>query len=329
MADIQKKERIKGRKNFPTQEIDPINFIEDEEVQKMVKSKDTIKFNQDDFVKLYNCVHCGECSAEKERIMLKQKFLEDGNSFEGLDEIIECFKRNRTPYPTNKMRIKRSEGIPETSDTLFFMGCLSTIRIPKYTEHALQYLLQNNIDFTILNTEICCGYPWYVSGRTEEFETSKKENIEIFENYKRVICLCPACYYVYNTFYKPEMNKKVEFKYVSDYLKPSETKKSGKVSVQHLCQLMNRGREGVEKMVESVLIKSGYEVLNVPHWCCGGGIGFMHRIDTIDAIARKRMQDFKGDFCTTYCVSCWWILERYSKLCKIEPKAKDIFELLL
>jgi hypothetical protein len=58
----------------------------------------------------------------------------------------------------------------------------------------------------------------------------------------------------------------------------------------------------------------------------------MHRTDVIEAVARKRMEDFDRedvDFATTYCVSCWWILRRFSKQCKIHPKAKDIFELLL
>ena len=132
-------ERIKGRKNFPTDDVDPKNFIPDERIKEMVKNLENVKFNQDDFLGLYNCVHCGECETELERIRLKQKFLEDGNTFEGLDEIIDNFKRYRSPYPTNKMRLKKPDGIPKASDTLFFMGCLSTIRIPRYTEHALQY----------------------------------------------------------------------------------------------------------------------------------------------------------------------------------------------
>lgn len=61
-----------------------------------------------------------------------------------------------------------------------------------------------------------------------------------------------------------------------------------------------------------------------------GGLGYMHRTDIIEKIARKRMEDYKGgDFASTYCPSCWWILARFSKLCKIKPKAKDLFELLL
>jgi len=288
------KERIKGRKNFPTEEVDPDNYLSDDEVRNLTKNKETLKFVQEDYYKLYNCVHCGECDTEEERLLLKQRFLEDGNSVDGLDDMIECFRKYRTPYPSNKMRIRTPEGIPKESNTLFYMGCLSTIRIPRYTEHSLKYLLKQKVDFTILDKEICCGWPWFASGCFQEFETCKEENIEIFEKFKTVICLCPACYFLFNKYYKPSMKSEVEFKYISEYLKPSDTK-------------------------------------NIPHWCCGGGLGYMHRTDVIDKIARKRLGDFDeagGDYCTTYCPSCWWVLARYSKLCRIKPKAKDIFELL-
>ena len=326
------KERIKGRKNFPTEEVDPDNYLSDDQVRNLTKSKETLKFVQEDYYKLYNCVHCGECNTEEERLLLKQRFLKDGNSVEGLDDMIESFRKYRTPYPSNKMRIRTPEGIPKESDTLFYMGCLSTIRIPRYTEHSLKYLIKQKVDFKILDKEICCGWPWFASGCFQEFETCKEENIEIFEKFKTVICLCPACYFLFNKYYKPSMKSEVEFKYISEYLKPSETKKSGKVGVQHLCQLMNRGTKGIDKLVNNTLEKSGYEVVDIPHWCCGGGLGYMHRTDVIDKIARKRLGDFDeagGDYCTTYCPSCWWVLARYSKLCKIKPKAKDIFELLL
>ncbi len=325
------KERIVGRKNYPTDEVDSKNFINDESVKDLLSKKDTFKFSSDDYYKLYNCVHCGECETESERISLKQKYIEDGNSFEGINEMREYFEKYRSPYPTNKMRIKRYKGISSESDTLFFMGCLSTIRIPQYTQHALQYLIQQEIDFTILDTEICCGWHLKISGLRNEYEICVKENREIFNTrkFKEIICLCPACYYLF----KNEMEGlNAEVKYISDYLKPSNGRKSGRVGVQHLCQLKNRGKEGVDEIIDNILKKIGYDVVNVPHWCCGGGSGWMGRTDVIEQIAHKRMSDFNRedlDYVTTYCPSCWWILRRFSKQCKIHPKAIDLFELLL
>lgn len=325
------KERIKGRKNYPTDEVDPENFLSDETVRDIIRKKDKIQFKSDIYNKLYNCVHCGECETENERILLKQKYIEDGNTFEGIKEMIEYFENYRSPYPTNKMRIRPPKGIPRDSDTLFFMGCLSTIRIPQFTEHALQYLMQQEIDFTILETEICCGWHLKISGLIKEYETSVEENRELFNSkkFKEIICLCPACYYLF----KNEMDGlNADVRYISDYLTPTNVRKSGKVGVQHLCQLMNRGKEGVETIVDDILRKIGYEVLDVPHWCCGGGSGWMGRTDIIERVARKRMSDFDRedlDYITTYCPSCWWILRRFSKQCKIHPKAVDLFELLL
>ena len=325
------KERIKGRSNYPTDEVDPENFLSDESVKQLINNKEKIKFKSDDYYKLFNCVHCGECETESERISLKQKYIEDGNTFKGINEMVEYFEKFRSPYPTNKMRIKRFKEIPMESETLFFMGCLSTIRIPQYTQHALQYLIQQEIDFTILDTEICCGWHLKISGLNKEYETCINENRELFNSrkFKEIICLCPACYYLF----KNEMGGlNAEVKYISDYLRHSNKLKSGRVGVQHLCQLMNRGKKGVEILIDKILRETGYDVIDVPHWCCGGGSGWMGRTEVIENVARKRMSDFDRedlDYVTTYCPSCWWILRRFSMQCKIHPKAKDLFELLL
>ncbi len=326
------KKRIKDRENYPTKEIEPENFISDQKVKELVNNVENIKFEKKDFYKIYNCIHCGECPTEEKRIQLKQIFLKQGYSFEGWEELVDNFKKYRTPYPTNKMRIKLPEGIPEDSTTLFFMGCLSTIRIPNYTENAIKYLLKKEVNFTILDEEICCGWPWYVSGSLNELNTCMSENIEIFENYDRIICLCPACYHLFKNEYLSILKNKPEIKYISDYLTPTIEKKTGNVAFQHLCQLMFRGGEKTDKFVENIFKQSGYNIIDIPHWCCGHGIGRMHRIDIIDKIGEKRIEDFDKDnidYVTTYCVSCWWWLDRYGKKFKIKPKIKDIFELLI
>ena len=58
--------RIKGRKNYPTDEVDPENYISDEDVRKLVETKQDYKFTQEDYYKIYNCVHCGECETEEQ-----------------------------------------------------------------------------------------------------------------------------------------------------------------------------------------------------------------------------------------------------------------------
>lgn len=325
-------QRIKGRENYPTKEVDPNNFITDEEVREMIKNIDSIEFSKDDYYRIYNCVDCGECDTEEDRIRLKQKYVEQGYIFEDLENMRQCFEKYRTPYPMNQMRMKIPDGIPEESNTLFFMGCLSTMKIPRYTQHALEYLLHREVDFTILDEEICCGWPWYVSGSNKELERCMKENIEIFSNYEEIICLCPACYHLFRNDYADAMDKQIKIKYITDYLRPAREEKSGNVAFQHLCQLKFRGFDNIDKFVEGIFKKSGYNVIEVPHYCCGHGIGRMHRLDVIDAIGELRIKDYDQeniDYVTTYCVSCWWWLYRFSKKYRIQPEAKDIFELLM
>ncbi|MBD3193958.1 MAG: hypothetical protein GF317_02815 [Candidatus Lokiarchaeota archaeon] len=324
--------RIKGRENYPTKEVDPDNFIDDKDVNEMISNIDDITFQKEDFYRLYNCVDCGECPTEKDRIRLKHKYIEQGFTFDDLEDMRKCFEKYRTPYPMNEMRIKIPEGIPKESDTLFFMGCLSTMKIPRYTQHALEYLLYHDIDFTILDKEICCGWPWYVSGSNRELEVCMSENIEIFKDFNEIICLCPACYHLFRNDYLEVMDNKIKISYITEYLRPSKEKKTGKLAFQHLCQLEFRGKDQIDSFVEKIFEKSGYEIIDIPHYCCGHGLGRMHRIDVIDAVGELRIKDFDKeniDYITTYCVSCWWWLYRFSKKYRIHPKAKDVFELLM
>jgi len=317
------RQRVPGRHNYPSKHVDPGNFLENDEVSRMLGPGETI--SQDDAPSIYNCVHCNECGTSHERALLAKKFIDNGFTFDGKDELERNFKGTDTPYQSNKMRIRPPPGIPERSDRLFFMGCLSTIKIPKFTEDALKYLLSRGIDFTILKTEACCGYPAYAAGLFGEYERVKAKNAALFAKYEEVVCLCPACYFLYTSDY-PEM--KTRFSYISEYLTPPATKKTGSVSVQHMCQLQNRGHPEVSGQTNELLKASGYDVKDVPHWCCGGGKGYMYRTDVIDKIAETRMHDFTGDYMTTTCPGCYWVLKVYGARCKVEPRLKDMFELL-
>ncbi len=98
----------------PCRDVDPDNFITNEEVIELLKTKDNYKFKQEDYFRVYNCVHCGACGTHYERFLLKQKFLEDGNKIEGLSEQIETLEKFGTPFKYNKSRIKPLKGIKKT-----------------------------------------------------------------------------------------------------------------------------------------------------------------------------------------------------------------------
>ena len=57
---------MKGRKKYPTEEVEPGDFLDNDEVKRLLETKDTFKFKQEDELKLLNCVHCNECDTSEE-----------------------------------------------------------------------------------------------------------------------------------------------------------------------------------------------------------------------------------------------------------------------
>lgn len=324
----------------PCRDVDPDNFITNEEVIELLKTKDNYKFKQEDYFRVYNCVHCGACGTHYERFLLKQKFLKDGNKIEGLSEQIETLEKFGTPFKYNKSRIKPLKGTNENSKTLLYFGCFTTVKTPKYGENTARYLLSKNVDFCILDQEICCGYPILCTGEIDTYNLMVDRNKELFKEkgFEKIITVCPSCYMVFKKHYA-DLGIKIE--YFTEYLTLSEEKKSGDIIFQHACPLKYIEFPGIEEKLKKIYEDSGYNVVNVPHYCCGGGVGHQLRVDVAEMIARKRMEDFKeiGDqiskikenssFITTYCPDAFWILKFYGKKQIIKYQLKDPCDLLM
>jgi len=324
----------------PCRDVDPDNFITNEEVIELLKTKESYKFKQEDYFRVYNCIHCGACGTHYERFLLKQKFLEDGNKIEGLSEQIKTLEKFGTPFKHNKSRIKPLKGTNENSKTLLYFGCFTTVKTPKYGENTARYLLSKNVDFCILDQEICCGYPILCTGEFNTYDLMIDRNKELFKEkgFEKIITVCPSCYMVFKKHYS-DLGIKVE--YFTEYLTRSEEKKSGDIIFQHACPLKYIEFPEIEKKLKKIYEDSGYKVVDVPHNCCGGGVGHQLRTDIAEMIARKRMEDFKevGDqiskirenssFITTYCPDAFWILKFYGKKQKIKYQLKDPCDLLM
>jgi len=324
----------------PCRDVDPNNFITNQEVIELLKTKDSYKFNQEDYFRVYNCVHCGACGTHYERFLLKQKFLKDGNKIEGLNEQIETLENFGTPFKYNKSRIKHLNGINEKSKTLLYFGCFTTVKTPKYGENIARYLLSKNVDFCILEQEICCGYPILCTGEFNTYKLMVNRNKELFKEkgFEKIITLCPSCYMVFKKHYN-DLGIKIEF--FTEYLTLSEEKKSGDIIFQHACPIKYVEFPGIEEKLKKIYEDSGYKVVNVPHNCCGGGVGHQLRTDIAKMIALKRMEDFKekedqlsemreySSYITTYCPDAFWILKFYREKQKIKSQLKDPCELLM
>ena len=331
VIDYKNYKKVQDRKVCPTKEVDEKNFIEPDLAWFLNIFSNLFKRNKKNFNDVFNCVHCNACETSNSRYYLKRKLHDAGLVAKDTKMMIESYKECYAPFGSNKYRLKIPEDLPKKSETLVFMGCLSYTKIPRFTLNAIKYLQSQKIHFTILGTEVCCGIPLLDSGEKEILNELIDMNVQMFNNggFKEIICICPACYEVFNNkeIYKGRIKPKVSF--IADFLKPLKNKRTESVSVQHLCQLHYRGRPDVQGNVNKVLEDSGFKLMDgEKHWCCGGGMGIMHITDTIDKLARIRVNDFNGDILTTYCPSCYHVLKLYSRKEKIKPKLIDTFKLL-
>ena len=325
--------------NCPCRDVDPDNFVTNEDVLKLLETKTDYKFTQGDYLRLYNCVHCGACGTHSERFLLKQKFLKDGNKIQGLNEQIEVLKNHGTPFKLNKSRIKPIEGINVKSKTLLYFGCFTTVKTPVYGRNIAEYLISKNIDFNVLEKEICCGYPILCTGEIDTYDLLIERNKKLFieMGIEKIITVCPSCYMVFKKHYQ-ELGIKIE--YFTEYLKPRVGKNKGNLIIQHACPLKYIEFPGLEEELKQLYEESGYNVIPIPHNCCGGGVGHQLRTDISEMIAIKRMKEFKdngdinsesGDtvsYITTYCPDAYWILKFFGKKQKSKHKLVDMCELL-
>lgn len=279
--------------------------------------------------KLYNCIHCNRCRTSEARIKLKRRMFDRGqvpNDFEGLFQSYEKFD---TPLNQDTKRIRKFNEIPTHSSTLLFLGCFSSIKSPELAEHAIEYLLKQKVDFTILEKEICCGLSLKSSGEKRLYDELKEKNLKVFQEkgFKEIICICPACY---NMFRKNYKNSGIQIRFITEFLTPLKSNNALKsVNIQHSCHLRYEGKKKLVKNVEKVLVKSGFQVNKTPHWCCGGGMGSIYINKTIEKIGRLRAHDFTEHIVTTYCPSCYWMLKVYGRKEKQPYELLDIYQLLM
>ncbi|MGQ4874625.1 MAG: heterodisulfide reductase-related iron-sulfur binding cluster [Promethearchaeia archaeon] len=324
----------------PCREVDPEHFISNKELKWLIENKDKYKFTQQDYFRIYNCIHCNECGTSEERFLLKEKFLKDGGKIEGLNETISNIERFGTPFFKNKSRIEIPAEVEEQKDTILYFGCFTAVKTPNYGKSIMDYLLAKGIEFSVLEKEVCCGYPILCNGAIDSYKKLVECNKDIFrsEKIKEIITVCPSCYIVF----KKELSElNIKVRYFTEYLTRSEQKKDGNLAIQHACPLRNGEIPGITEKIEKIYEESGYNVLReIPNRCCGGGIGHQLRTEIIDAIANKRMEDFiniikqnkispnKKNYITTYCPDAFWILKVFGKRKKIPFKLKELCELL-
>ena len=114
------------------------------------------------------------------------------------------------------------------SDTLLFLGCMSSFRVKESASASYELLKRANYPFKIIKEEPCCGEYVYSSGELQKSKEIFRENYNYFQKLgiKRIITTCGGCVYAFQNVYPkfiPEWD--IEVKHIIQIITDLEKEK--------------------------------------------------------------------------------------------------------
>lgn len=243
---------------------------------------------------------------------------------------------------------KRLEWLPEPfvgkeSDTVFYVGCLGSYVVRDAAASAYLVLKKLGVDFMILEDEGCCGTFMYECGDVDLARELFARNVERFATLgvKRILCLCPACYKCFDSFYRELLGETgFSVHHIVEAIHDRLTATPGllekvqrKVAYQDPCRLA-RG-EGIVAEPREVLGLCGAEVEEMdPNrdgaMCCGAGGGVMtvYR-DLSTRVASRLLGMTPTEAIVSSCPFCVFSLNRAAKAGEMTKRVTYFTNLLL
>ncbi len=199
----------------------------------------------EELIAIYTCTSCSSCDlvcpqdipisemihASKTRLVeldqapldvhknIIKGILEKGNSVNGNpEERLDWLPEN---YKNNELFEDKE------SDTLLFLGCMSSFRVKESASASYEILKRGGYDFKILRNEPCCGEYIYSAGNLELSKQIFNENFALFKKHgiKTLIVTCGGCLYAFNNIYpKYVENFDINVKHVVQIIRELEEK---------------------------------------------------------------------------------------------------------
>ena len=279
---------------------------------------------------LYNCAECMRCETvcpqgiEITNIVSqsRRKLFERGlGPLNEHNKVIEGIlsKGNSVNGDPQKRLDWLPEAFPQQkSDTLLYLGCLSSYFLKDVAASSYLVLKKLGCDFMILEDEGCCGIYLYEAGRVDLAEKMFQKNVERFKSLgiRRIITPCNGCLQCFKHFY-PKLLGETDFSVqhiveaIYDSLKgnPEVLKKIQRtVTYQDPCRLARL--EDITEEPRQILTWCGAEVKEMEQNrqeapCCGagGGIRSVYRDLSLD-MASNLLGMVKTETVVSTCPFC-------------------------
>jgi len=276
------------------------------------------------------CLLCGycekNCALENTSIFrdFKTDMVEHGLTDKYLDGAVEAIDEFGNPFKQNpkKRNIPEIKSNPK-SKTLLFGGCTYGLN----DHHTLVLMAELLGDVNYLGEEEpCCNNLLFDAGYKKEFETKKKEIVEVLKKTKakEIVTGCPTCFKMLKEEYADEikakpihfMTKLYEMVKNGDLV--FESKKKIKVTWHDPCHLGRFGgmidepREIIKRVKNVELVEMKNHGLD--SHCCGAGSGLLMSYPELAIeIAKERIQEALAtgaSILLTFCPTCEFTLEK-------------------
>jgi fumarate reductase (CoM/CoB) subunit B len=165
------------------------------------------RFMSDDAVALmYACAGCSACqmwcpfdfSVEDLLIGVRKDLIEKGLVPHSLVQFKENLVKNHTIYENGNTSLGL---VPKEAGVLYFAGCTILNRQKEIADATIRILEKAGINFTVLPEEWCCGAPLSILGFDSDFKAIAGHNGRQMNQYKTVVCSCPACAHIFKDVY--------------------------------------------------------------------------------------------------------------------------------
>lgn len=322
------------------------------------------RLSVDQMRRLYQCTLCGHCTRVcSTRIDLRRFWLEARG--------LTVARRLAPPGPgaarDNVARTGNIYGYPneeragwaeymddappdlyrrERADAVYFVGCSSSFspRAQRIAESFARLMAAAEVDFTILDEEVCCGFPLLAAGMRGQAEDLKERNLEWFRatGATTAVFTCPACRVMWLEEYASRLPG-VRMLHATELL--DEVMAAGRLPLREVdrvvtyhdpCDLARNG--GVYDPPRRVLARiPGLRLLEAHERrergpCCGGG-GDLEMVDPalVGQVAARTVGKLAATGARTLvtaCPQCVRTLARGAEACAPGVEVLDLMELL-
>ncbi len=288
-------------------------------------------------------IQIGELAILGRNLLYSKKILPGPRHRKIIESILD---RENAVARENKERITYEDAykkeIERKSDTLFFLGCISSFFQKNTAKAAIQVLKELKIEFRLLKEEGCCGIFLYDGGYFDKAEFVFRRNAERFKHLgiKKIIVLCPSCYKCFNVYY-PKLITGFDIQVLHFVELVAEELEKGKslpassdinFTLHEPCK-MTRSMHIVEeprKILNSLKISfQEFEENRQMCLCCGAGGGVRaYDMELALEIGASVLKKANSKNIVTMCPFCTMNFNHSAKKYEIQAKAYHIAEIL-